>query len=120
MSGPSNVLMNCVDLFKEVIVYWPAKLKIDKSDADQLNKLYWLAESNFDSETQHWLNIGTWAFHQALGKYVNSIAAANNEIVVMSEVPIELFHEQMLFNLEDECWIQERSEYLGPRANKPL
>lgn len=106
--------MKCSTLFENIKRYWPSELCIDENIEDQLNQLYWDADAKIDNMTEHWLSISSWAFHQAIGVYVEQQQAMGKNYLIVSEMPLILFNKQMLFNLQEECWIEERNEYKEP------
>ena len=107
--------MKCSNLFKIVKGYWPSEIVVDMNLQDQINKLYWGVDSKIDHQKEHWLNLSAWSFHQALCKFKDVEVANGNLTIRISNIPIELFNDQMLFNLGgDDCWENEREEYQQP------
>ena len=61
------------------------------------------------TQSDEWIQLANWAFHQALGALAKAGAAERN--VHRDEVTFDLFDEWMRFNLLHECWEEERREY---------
>ena len=103
--------MKCSTLFENIKKYWPNKLVIDENNPDQLNQLYWSVEEKIDHEKEHWLSVSAWAFHQAIDGFIDSEIASGKSVIQISQMPMQLFNKQVLFNLDDDDWKEERSEY---------
>jgi hypothetical protein len=61
------------------------------------------------TQTDEWVQLANWAFHQALGALAES--GTSERTVHREEVTFDLFDEWMRFNLSDDCWEDERHEY---------
>ena len=103
--------MKCSTLFEIIKQYWPSELIVDESNADQLNQLYWAIDSKIDHEKEHWLSVSAWAFHQAIDVFIKSEIANDKSVIQISNMPMNLFNKQVLFNLAEDDWEKERSEY---------
>ena len=103
--------MKCSTLFENIKKYWPNELVVDETNPDQLNQLYWSVEGKIDHEKDHWLSVSAWAFHQAIDGFIESEIARGKSVIQMSQMPMQLFNKQILFNLDDDDWKEERSEY---------
>jgi hypothetical protein len=103
--------MKCSTLFENIKKYWPNELIVDETNPDQLNQLYWSVEAKIDHEKEHWLSVSAWAFHQAIDAFIESEIGSGKSVIQMSNMPMHLFNKQILFNLEDDDWKKERSEY---------
>ncbi len=104
--------MKCSILLEQIKEYWPSELIVTEDLESQLNNLYWLADSKIDDQTQDWLSLSAWAFHQALEPFVQSEMAKGKKFISLHQLPMKLFNKQMLFNLEEKCWAKELSEYI--------
>ena len=103
--------MKCLDLFERVVPLWPSNVELDTHGIKKLREHYWEVEAGIDYPNDPWLEIAAWAFHQSLWSYLNSEVAQGAAVLSPSKVPVALFHENMLSNLSDETWAQERTEY---------
>ena len=104
--------MKCSTLFENIKKYWPSELIVDVNITDEINKLYWDVYSKIDHKKEHWLEVSAWSFHQALCKFKEAEVANGKTVIQISNMPMELFNTQMLFNLGgDDCWKQELKEY---------
>lgn len=103
--------MKCSDLFSLVKVRWPKTIALDSSTSDQLNSIYWEIDSTIDHQIDHWLDIGTWAFHQSICLIADDEMNKGACLLKLSKVPMEIFNQQMVFNLEEDCWAEERAVY---------
>ena len=103
--------MKCSDLFETIKAHWPEELELNESTRSDLNTIYWDLESQINHETEHWLNVSSWAFHQALDVFVKQQISSGFKTVKLSEMPLSLFNKQMLFNLEEDGWEEELEQY---------
>lgn len=104
--------MKCSELFENIKKYWPNSVILNEDTFDTLNSIYWKLESKIDQTSEHWLNVSSWAFHQAIWIYAEQQIDSDKKLIKVSEIPVSLFNEQMLSNLEDESWVDERQEYV--------
>lgn len=104
--------MKCSFLLEQIKEYWPSEIVVTNDLESQLNSIYWQLDAKIDCKTQHWLSLSAWAFHQALGPFVQAEIAAGKKEISLHQMPMKLFNKQMLFNLKEECWQREYSEYI--------
>lgn len=69
-------------------------------------------DAKIENQTQHWLSLSVWAFHQSLGPFVQAEIAKGKKLISLHQVPMSIFNKQMLFNLKEQCWGKELSEYI--------
>lgn len=100
--------MKCSVLLEEIKEYWPSAIIVNEDLESQLHRLY----RQIDDKTQDWLSLSAWAFHQALGSFVQAEIAKGKKVISLHKMPMSLFNKQMLFNLKEECWEKEFSEYI--------
>ena len=105
--------VSCSTLFDKVRGYWPEQVDINRESREIMTNFYWQLDSTIDHEKDHWLNIGCWAYHQALDTYMREQRKAGRVSVKPSEVPMSLFNKQMLFNLQEDSWEKERALYIA-------
>jgi len=106
--------MKCITLIENIKQHWPNEIRIDESNPDQLNNLYWVIDSKIDDVKDPWLSVSAWAFHQALDIFIENEIDKGKSVIYISDILIQLFNTQMLFNLDEVCWEKEREEYQQP------
>lgn len=104
--------MKCFELYENIKKYWSSSVLLNEDTFETLNSIYWELESKIDQDSEHWLNVSSWAFHQTVWIYAKLQIDSGKKVIKVSEIPISLFNEQMLSNLEDESWIEEHQEYV--------
>ncbi len=104
--------MKCSDLFEEIKKYWPRSVILNEDTFGTLNQIYWKLESKNDQTSELWLDVSSWAFHQSIWIYAKQQIDSDKKVLHISEVPMTLFNEQMLSNLEEESWVEVRKEYV--------
>lgn len=62
-------------------------------------------------ESDDWLSLGAWAFHQALTTLARHKIAAGNHDLRPSDVTFEAFDRFMRLNLADPSWTEVRESY---------
>jgi hypothetical protein len=113
--------MNATTLFQRIASLWPESLEI--SDARRnaggeiwfptLAKINANVEDGIDFTSDHWANIGAWAFYQSITEVSRARAEKAESMIQIDLIPIELFDKFVRMNLESEGFDQERTQYLG-------
>jgi len=100
-------------LLDQVKSLWPDAITLRPDDAGQsaLNNIYWPVEERLAADAEEWLQVGAWAFHQALGELARSKVAAGLLSVRPSELSFEAFDHWMRKNLADETWSEIWKDY---------
>jgi len=110
--------MKLESLYKQVLREWPEE--IDISDGENRGDDGFLSlnlTSTFDKLEKKigienpWLEIGNWAFNQALWRNAKNNFTNDQFVVKRSDVTIEEFDKYLRSNLKDESWSKERKEY---------
>lgn len=104
--------MKCSVLLEQIKEYWPSAIIVTEDLDSQLNSLYWQVDAKIDDQTQHWLSLSAWAFHQSLEPFVQAEIAKGKKVILVHQIPMSLFNKQILFNLKEQCWEKELSEYI--------
>lgn len=103
------------DLFNRTKKLWPLEINLSGQSFDDrfvkggqvLNEIYYRIESSLD-ENDDWMQISSWAFHQALSVTFRGESGG----ISIDEVSFELYERMMLENLNgDECWQAELKIY---------
>lgn len=106
-------------LFERAKALWPEMIDLEGmsrrgecADAEQvLVELYCKVEASIE-ESDHWMQIAIWAFHQA----ISESAIKENTKVYPRCVGFEDFDHMMIENLQgDDCWIDERREWAAAK-----
>jgi hypothetical protein len=103
--------MKCSDLFENIRKHWPDEIDLNDNVLEQLNPIYWSLESKIDHDNKPWLDISAWAFHQAIYIFSKQEMKQGLNKLIVSQMPMRLFNEQMIFNLSEDCWEKERQLY---------
>ena len=70
-------------------------------------------EASIYFETNHWANIGTWAFFQAFHGVAKRLRKNNAPTLRTREVRRDIINSKILVILESDDWEKERNEYRG-------
>lgn len=97
-------------LLDRVKSLWPAAVTL-RPDGGQsaLNSIYWPIEERLEADTDEWLQLAAWSFHQALAELAKS--NSGRAAVRPADVSLEAFDRWMRMNLADETWSKVRKDY---------
>jgi len=108
--------MEARQLFERVRSSWPDSINL-KSDANSSEgDAIWGVVDCYDSlesklADDDWLAIGAWSFHQALTELARLKLQSGMKTVNPADVSFEAFDANMLENLADDTWSEERTRY---------
>lgn len=98
-----------IALFETTKALWPAILRLSNNPS-ATHEIYRANEDAF-SQNDDWLQLGIWAFHQALADHEKR-ALAKGLPLYPHEVAFDEFDTWMRANLNnDDCWLDQRAEY---------
>ena len=95
-------------LFNATKALWPASIDV-LEDADATNRICWSNAAAVPKDDE-WRQLALWAFHQALTLHEKQ-SVAKGLPFRPHDVSFDEFDKWMRFNLEEDCWAEERSEY---------
>ena len=103
-------------LFTRVKALWPDAILLSTDAGWEESQPIWSVVHVHDVikkqvETDDWLSIAAWSFHQALTVVARSRLAAGQTTLRPADVTFESFDRQMRKNLADETWADSRSDY---------
>ncbi|MFM6931637.1 MAG: hypothetical protein ACKOUT_05270 [Novosphingobium sp.] len=99
-------MIDPTELFNRVQSLWP---QIIGTDEDTLNDVYWPKEDELESDD--WLGLGAWAFHQALWMEAKAARDQGLGAIPTASVTFSKFDSQVRENLRNESWEPVRHLY---------
>ncbi len=113
--------MKASSLFNRIADAWPATVDISKPEATSeggvwfrsLAKISHEIEDSIGHAEDHWGNLACWAFYQTITAHAATMHSQGALSLAVHSIPLELFHKQLVANLEASGWEVERNEYLG-------
>ncbi|MBB3646363.1 hypothetical protein FHX14_002560 [Rhizobium sp. BK619] len=100
------------ELFERARALWPEIIPHTGDKREALNRVYWPLEEKLGCEDE-WLSLIAWAFHQSFWVHAIKGAGADDPTLSPANVPFSLFDQYMRENLQDEYWLNRRTEYSG-------
>ncbi len=114
-----KIIMKLDALYNKAIKKWPDYVKISDGvdhgvsyKFPELINLYDNIENEIDADDV-WMELGCWAFHQALHRYAKEQYFNGKSIVKISDVSKSTFDEMLRENLADDSWDIERIAYFN-------
>lgn len=103
-------------LFGRVRSLWPDALILAANTRDPDQGPLWGVIHAYEAIEERtkdypWLEVGAWAFHQALSDVANANLCAGKKVVRSSAVTLAAFDTYMRINLRDDSWALERAMY---------
>jgi hypothetical protein len=98
-------------LFERVKRLWPSSLELGSDPHQTLNDIYWPLSEKL-GEDDEWLRLGAWAFHQSLWEQISNIPPPTGTSLVTDLVPFSVFDRNMMENLSDDSWAEDRADYV--------
>lgn len=108
---------------------WPAVVDLSGAQPLDAGQVWWplLAsirrqqEREIDVASDHWLNLGAWAWYQAVTVHAAAMQDGGATSLRIDDVPLALFDRMVRANLQGGGWEAERAAYvgIGPLGSAP-
>lgn len=104
-------------LFDRVRLFWPDAIILGRKTPGSDHKPFWSVVHAYEAievsvSCDPWLEVGAWAFHQALTDLAQAKLSVGQQTVRPGSVTIDAFDAYMQANLADESWALERAMYV--------
>lgn len=111
--------MEATVLFDRVSALWPDAIVLRRENIDGDGEPLWSLVHTYEAiedeiDEDEWLELGIWAFHQALTDIAEANLSHGKHVVLSSSVSLAAFDNHMRANLADESWASEREMYVSP------